>query len=116
VEIEECWITTESSRVVVMIRPVVKSTHTSDKKIAVVTRGLALQNPTSVSSIAFSEFRIKYYSWENITEPTLSPIANDLYCFLLHYGITTTMSFTNNPSGHAEPTYTYINYPHQRFY
>ena len=61
VEIEECWM--EPGTRLLWIRPVVKTSYTSDMLISVVTRDLAIRNPISVTTVNLNTFTVKFYSW-----------------------------------------------------
>lgn len=115
VEIEECWI--ESGNRLIWIRPVIKEVYTSNMKIAITTSDLALRNPLANSSTNHNWFDVKFYSWENISEPSPSPLSNDVYCFLkiTNFG-SSTVSYSENPTSHPVTTFSYLDYPHQRYY
>lgn len=86
--------------------------------IAITTRDLAIRNPTNVANVYRSWFTIKFYSYENITEPAgLDPINNDYYCYLVINSLPSTFwSYSNNPGGYSLGTFTYLEIPHQRYY
>lgn len=115
VEIEECWL--EPGGRLLWIRPVIKDTLTSNMKIAVQTTDLAIRNPLSNSTTNPNWFDVKFYSWENISEPSLSPLSNSIYSFLYinNFG-STTISYSSNPSSYPTTTFNYLDYPHQRYY
>lgn len=115
VEIAECWIVPGSR--IIWIRPVVKSSYTSNMNIAITTRDLAIRNPTNVANVYKSWFAIKFYTYENMTEPALDPINSNNYCFLIIDALPATYwSYSNNPGGSSLGTFTYLKIPHQRFY
>ena len=115
VEIEECWI--EPGGRLIWIRPVIKQVYTSNMKIGIITRDLAIRNPLSNSSTNNNWFDVKFYSWENITEPSLSPLSNDVYAFLKVTNFpSSTISYSSNPSSYPTTTFSYLDYPHQRYY
>lgn len=117
VEIEECWI--EPGGRLMWIRPVIKNVYTSDMRIAVVTTDLAIRNPLSRSTTNPNWFNVKFYSWENVTESSLSlnPTGNDIYSFLKIANFpSTTISYSDNPTSYPTTTFTYLDYPHQRYY
>lgn len=115
VEIEECWL--EPGGRLLWIRPVIKDIYTSDMKIAVTTRGLAIRNPLSNSTTNHNWFAVKFYSWENISEPSLSPLSNNNYCFLSISNFqSATVSYSSNPSSYPTTTFSYLDYVHQRYY
>jgi len=104
---------------VIWIRPVFKTTYTNNMKVRIQTRNLAIQNPVSNSSFNMNLFAVKYYSWENVTEAsiTLSPLSDNNYCFLMINNIgSSTMSFSANPTSYPKQSFDYIDYPHQRYY
>lgn len=116
IEIAECWIVPNSR--IIWIRPVVKTSYTSNMNIAITTRDLAIRNPTNVANVYKSWFAIKFYSYENITEPSgLDPINNDYYCYLVINSLPNSYwSYSNNPGGVSVGTFTYLKIPHQRYY
>ena len=115
VEIEECWI--EQGSRLIWIRPVIKTSYTSDMVISVVTRDLAIRNPVSITTVYKSHFQVKFYSWENTTQPALSPISNSYNCFLIINSLpANTWTYSDNPSSYPTATYAYLRYPHQRYY
>jgi hypothetical protein len=115
IEIEECWIVPNTR--IIWIRPVVKTSYTSNMNIAITTRDLAIRNPTNVANVYKSWFAIKFYSYENITEPGLDPINNNYYCYLIINSLPSTYwSYSNNPGGYSLGTFTYFKIPHQRYY
>lgn len=61
VEIEECWIETNGR--IIWIRPVIKSSYTSNMKIRITTRDLAIRNPTNNRTVYWNRFAVKFYSW-----------------------------------------------------
>lgn len=87
-------------------------------KIRIQTRDLAIRNPTNNRTVYWNRFAVKFYSWENITEPSLSPLTDDNHCFLIinniNGGLVT--SYGLNPGGYSVQTFDYINYPHQRYF
>jgi hypothetical protein len=113
--VAECFLDTVNE--VIWIRPVVKSTYTSDMSVAITTRGLAIQNPVSNYNVNKNLFVIKYYTWQNITEPGLAPTSNNNYCYLMINNLgSSPFSYSPNPSPYYVPTFTYLQYPHQRYY
>ena len=61
VEIQECWIDTGSR--MIWVRPVVKTSYTSNMKIRIQTRNLAIRNPTNNLTLNMNRFTVKFYSW-----------------------------------------------------
>ena len=115
IEIEECWL--EPGTRLLWIRPVQKTAYTSDMTISVITRDLAIRNPVTNNSVNLAHFSVKFYSWANITEPSLDPINNNNYCFLIINGLGNSyLSYSDNPSSYPTTTFTYLRYPHQRYY
>jgi len=85
--------------------------------ISIITRNLAIRNPVSNYNTNNNQFVVKYYSWQNISQPTLSPLSNNYYCFLLIDNFPSSgISYTYNPTSYYIPTFSYIHYPHQRYY
>jgi len=85
--------------------------------ISVTTRNLAIRNPVSNRNTNASQFVIKYYSWQNVTQPTLYPLSDNNYCFLIINNFPSSgISYSLNPSSYALSTFSYIKYPHQRYY
>lgn len=115
IEIAECWIVPNTR--IIWIRPVQKASYTSNMNIAITTRDLAIRNPTNTGTVYKSWFTIKFYSYENITEPSLDPINNNYYCYLIINSLpSTTWSYSNNPTSVAVGTFSYLNIPYQRYY
>lgn len=101
----------------IWIRPVVKTTYTSNMNIAIVTRDLAIRNPTNVNNVQYNWFTVKFYSYENITEPSFSPISNNVHCFLIIDNLpSTAITYSNNPSSVSANTFNFLKIPHQRYY
>lgn len=95
----------------------IKDVYTSNMKIAVQTTDLAIRNPLSYSSTNHNWFNVKFYSWENITEPSLSPLSNNIYSFLLINNFaSSSISYSDNPTSYPTTTFSYLDYPHQRYY
>ena len=86
-------------------------------KIAITTSDLAIRNPINNSTTNHNYFSVKFYSWENISEPSPNPISNDDYCFLEieNFG-SSSVSYSSNPSSYPTTTFSYLDYPHQRYY
>lgn len=85
--------------------------------ISVITRNLAIRNPKDYTSLNNNAFVVKYYSWQNISQPSLAPLSNNQYCFLLIDNFPSSgIGFSTNPSGYYVPSFSYINYPHQKYY
>ncbi len=103
----------------IWIRQAFKTTYTNNMKVRIQTRNLAIKNLVSNSSFNMNFFEVKYYSWENVTEAsiTLSPLSNNNYCFLRINNIgSSSMSFSANPTSYPKQSFDYIDYPHQRYY
>lgn len=84
--------------------------------VSITTRNRAIRNPVS-SNTNNNQFTVKYYTWQNITEPTLSPTSNNNYCYLIISNFpSSSITFSSNPSGYEVTTFSYIDYPHQRYY
>jgi hypothetical protein len=103
---------------VIWIKPVPKTTYTSNMKIKIRTRDLAIRNPTNNRTVYLNRFVVKYYSWENITEPVVDPLNNNNYCYLIIDNINAALSTTYalNPSPYSVANFDYINFPHQRYF
>ncbi len=85
--------------------------------VSITTRNLAIRNPVSLNSFDINSFIVKYYTWQNISQPSLSPRTNDNYCFLIIDNLpSSTVSFSYNPHPYLVDTYKYIDFPHQRYY
>ncbi len=85
--------------------------------ISIITRNLAIRNPVSNYITNKNSFVVKYYSWQNISQPGLSPLSNDNYCFLkINNFPNSGITYNFNPNPYQVPTFSYINYPHQRYY
>lgn len=81
------------------------------------TRGLAVRNPVTNRTTNANQFTVKYYSWQNITQPSLDPINNNYYCFLMTNNFpSASISYALHPSPYALTTFTYLKYPHIRYY
>ena len=117
IEIASCYIDITGSQGVIWITPVVKASYTSDMSLSVLTRNLAITNPVSWGTFNYNAFVVKYYSWQNISKPAFTPLSNNNYCFLIIDNLgSSTYSFSSNPSGYYVGTFSYIKYPHQRYY
>jgi hypothetical protein len=115
VEIASCYI--DTSQGVIWITPVIKSSYTSNMAISITTRNLAIRNPVSNINLNNNAFVVKYYSWQNISQPGLAPLSNDNYCFLKISNFpSSAISYATYPSIYQVPTFSYITYPHQRYY
>lgn len=115
VEVASCYIDTAQG--IVWITPVVKSSYTSNMAISVTTRNLAIRNPVSFINLNNNDFMVKYYSWQNISQPALAPLSNSYYAFLLIDNfVSSGISYSTNPSIYQVPAFTYLKYPHQRYY
>jgi hypothetical protein len=115
VEIASCYIDTTQG--VVWITPVVKSTYTSNMAVSITTRNLAIRNPVTNINLNNNYFVVKYYSWQNMSKPGLSPLSNDYYCFLkIDNFPSSAISYSYNPSPYQVPSFSYIKYPHQKYY
>jgi hypothetical protein len=113
--VASCYIDTANG--IVWITPVIKSTYTSNMAISVTTRNLAVRNPVNNRNTNANQFTVKYYSWQNISQPSLNPISNDNYCFLITNNFASSaISYSLNPSPYALGTFNYIKYPHTRYY
>jgi len=115
VEIASCVM--DPSTKVIWITPVEKSSYTSDMSVSIITRNLAIRNPVSSTTTNANQFSVKYYTWQNISMPSLSPTSNDYHCYLLINNFpSSSITHSNNPSGYNAPNFDYIQYPHQRYY
>jgi hypothetical protein len=118
VEIAACWIDTAGGRTI-WIQPVVKTSYTSNMQIKIQTRNLAIRNPVSYRTSYWYQFTVRFYSWQNISQPALNSLSNT-YCYLIIDSNTINGALNTvyalNPPGYAVGTYDYINYPHQRYY
>lgn len=85
--------------------------------ISIVTRNLAIRNPVGHTSLNYNAFVVKYYSWQNISQPALTPLSNNFYSFLLIDNFPSNpFSLAQNPGTSQIPSFPYISYPHQRYY
>lgn len=85
--------------------------------VSITTRNLAIRNPVSTINLNNNAFVVKYYSWQNISRPGLAPLINNDYCFLLIDNFpSSAINYAQNPSGYQVTTFTYLKYPHQRYY
>jgi hypothetical protein len=101
----------------VWITPVVKASYTSDMILSVITRNLAIRNPQSYTSINNNQYVVKYYSWQNTSQPALAPLSNNYYCFLVIDNFpSSAVGLGTNPGGYYVPSFSYIRYPHQKYY
>lgn len=100
----------------IWIKPILKTTDTSDLRIVVTTTDLAIRNPLATSA-QYDDFIIRYYSWNTVAQPVLNPFTDD-HCFLYVDSFTTNtvISFTSNPTTTPTDTFSYFNIPHQRYY
>lgn len=115
VEIASCYIDTANG--IIWITPVVKSSYASNMAVSITTRNLAIRNPVSNLNLNNNYFQVNYYSWQNITQPGLSPRSNNNYCFLMINNFpSSSIAYSYNPSGYSVPSFRYIHYPHQRYY
>lgn len=118
VKIDTCWIDTTDR--VIYIRPVVSSTYRNNDLLRIVTRGLAVQNPVNnISTTNYNQFTVKYYSWQNISEPTFAPRSNNNYCFLVIDGNTipsSSVSFSWSIGSWTTNSFAYTHIPQQRYY
>ena len=111
VEIASCVM--DATNKVIWIYPVEKLTYTSNMPVAIQTRNRAIRNPVVNTTTNINAFTIKYYTWQNITEPSLSPTINDYHCYLKITNFpSSAISHSNNPSSYNEPNFDYIEYPH----
>jgi hypothetical protein len=102
---------------VIWIYPVQKTSYTSDMLVSIVTRNLAIRNPITNTSTNNNAFSVKYYTWQNITEPGLAPLSNNNYAYLLINNFpSVAITHGTNPSGYSVANFDYISYPHQRYY
>lgn len=86
-------------------------------KIRIQTRDLAIRNPTNNATFDIDTIQIKFYSWENISEPSLAPESNNNYCYLIINNLpTSTRTFSQNPSGSTVDTFDIYEVLHERFY
>ena len=107
VEIASCVM--DPATRVIWITPVEKTSYTSDMTISIVTRNLAIRNPVVNISTDINQFAVKFYTWQNISIPGLSPTANNNYCFLIIDNlVSSSMTYTTTPSGYYEPNFDYI--------
>ena len=115
VEIASCYIDTSDR--VIWIYPVVKASYTSNMAVSVMTRGLAVRNPISNLNTNNNQFIVKYYTWQNISEPGLSPRSNNYYCYLMINNFPSSgIGYNYNPSPYSVQNFNYISFPHQRYY
>lgn len=85
--------------------------------IAIITRNLAIINPTNVNTVQYNLFTVKFYSYENITEPTFNPINDNIHCFLIIDNLpSSTISYSNHPLLVSSQPFSYLKIPHQRYY
>ena len=85
--------------------------------VSITTRNLAIRNPVSNINLNNNAFVVKYYSWQNITQPGLAPLSNNDYSFLLIDNFPSSgISYATNPAPYQVPTFKYLKYPHQRYY
>lgn len=88
--------------------------------IAITTRNLAIMNPTHSSGTVRADFFIiKFYSYEGISEPSLDPINNNNYCFLIIDNLPsgTTWQYNNNPNVvSVANSFSYFHIPHDRYF
>jgi len=86
--------------------------------VSVVTKNLAVRNPISNYNTNINEFVVKYYNWANNTnEPSITPRSNDYYAYLIIDNLNSAgITYNENPSGYRPDTFTWIRYPHQRYY
>ena len=115
VEIASCVM--DPATKVIWITPVEKTSYTSDLSVSIITRNLAIRNPVVNTTTNNNQFGVKYYTWQNITMPSLDPINNNYHCYLqINNFPSATITHTANPSSYNEPNFDYIEYPHQRYY
>ena len=101
------------------IRPVQKALYRNNMKIIVQTKDLGIAYPTSVNTLNNNDFIVKFYSWENRTEASLglAPLSNDVHASLKISNFpSSTITYTENPSGYAISTFDYLRYPHERYF
>jgi len=81
------------------------------------TRNLAVRNPISSLNTNNNQFVVKYYTWQNITEPGLSPRSNNYYCYLMINNFPSSpIGYNYNPNPYSVQNFNYISFPHQRYY
>jgi hypothetical protein len=118
IKVSNCYIDTTNR--IIYITPVVSSSYINSNKLQIVTRGLAVGNPVNnISHTNYNQFTVKYYSWMNITQPTVAPLSNNIYCFLILDSNTVTsqaISFSTYISIYTTPPYAFSYVPQQRYY
>lgn len=81
------------------------------------TRGMAVRNPINNLNTNNNQFIVKYYTWQNITEPGLSPRSNNNYCYLMINNFPSSgIGYNYNPNPYSVQNFNYISFPHQRYY
>lgn len=85
--------------------------------VSIKTKNLAIRNPVSNYNLDNNNFQVNYYSWQNISQPSMVPRSNNNYCFLTITNFPSSgISYNANPSPYRLGTFSYISYPHQRYY
>jgi hypothetical protein len=87
--------------------------------IEIITRGMAVRNPiNNISNSDLSGFAVKLYSWQNISQPALSPASNNIYCFMSLDGNTLPSApVTYNGYIYTTiPPFAYSHFPQQKYY
>ncbi len=92
----------DTANKVIWITPVQKSTYTSNMTVSILTRNLAIRNPiNNATNMNTNLFVVKYYTWQNISEPSLSPTTNDYHCYLKIANFpSSAITYNTYPSGY----------------
>lgn len=80
IEISRCWIDTTNNYIWINVynQSALAYSGASPLTLAFMTRNLGVTNPTA--NVAFSNFQMKFYSWQAATAPTIS-FADNTYVF-----------------------------------
>jgi hypothetical protein len=113
IKVEHCYIDTVNE--VLWVTPVVDAAYKNNDRLEVVTRGLAVQNPAT-ATINMNGFTVKYYAWQNISEP--ASLIGDTYCYMSINPPSQTISFSilAGSSLTSFTPYQYTWLPQQRYY
>lgn len=114
IKVDTCWIDTVNE--IIWVTPVMSSSYKNSDTLEVITRGLAVQNPTA--TINMNGFVVKYYTWQNISEPALAPRSNDNHCYMSFSPASSLVYFSvmYGSSASSYTPYAYSWLPQQRYY